>query len=276
MVPRVLVIEDNQNNTDLMVYLIQSAGWRASTAADGEAGLAAIARERPDLVLCDVQLPKIDGFGVVARLKADAALRSIPVVAVTALAMVGDRERAFAAGFDGYMAKPIEPEKFLGSLQEYLPQATMRTTDRTSSSVASMKATASERGRGRILAVDDRADNLDFFGNLLSPHGFEVSCAQDGQEALRMALAAPPDLFLSDMSMPGLDGLDLLAALRAESTLGAIPFLLVSSVPPRELESMLRTRTKPDSVLYQPLDPNQLLAEIDRLLARRPRGDRTP
>src|SRR5258708_11691548 len=154
MAPRVLVIEDNQNNTDLMVYLIQSAGWQVVTATDGEAGLEAVARERPDLVLCDVQMPKLDGFGVIARLKADKALRSIPVVAVTALAMVGDRERAFAAGFDGYVAKPIEPEKFLGSLHEFLPEATMRPAESAGPPVA-VKPIASVPIRGRILAVVD-------------------------------------------------------------------------------------------------------------------------
>jgi CheY-like chemotaxis protein len=78
------------------------------------------AEEMPDLILCDVHLPKLDGVGVAAMLKGDARLRHIPLLAVTALAMAGDRERLLAAGFDGYIAKPIEPEQFVAELEPFL------------------------------------------------------------------------------------------------------------------------------------------------------------
>ena len=80
-------------------------------------------REHPDLIICDVQLPDIDGFEVARRLKRDPELRPIPLVAVTALAMVGDRDRVLAAGFDGYLAKPIDPEMFARQIEDFLPLA---------------------------------------------------------------------------------------------------------------------------------------------------------
>jgi len=117
---RVLVIEDNPDNLELMTYLLNVFGHLTLTAEDGESGIALIARERPDLVVCDIHLPKADGYEVARRTKADPALSAIPVVAVTALAMVGDRDRVLSAGFDGYLTKPIEPQSFVADLEGYL------------------------------------------------------------------------------------------------------------------------------------------------------------
>lgn len=77
-------------------------------------------REKPDLIVCDVHLPKMDGYDVVSKLKADPASRAIPTIAVTALAMVGDRDRVLEAGFDGYLSKPINPETFVQQIVTFL------------------------------------------------------------------------------------------------------------------------------------------------------------
>ena len=118
---RILIIEDNPTNMELMSYLLTAFGHTPLMAFDGESGVRMAREQRPDLILCDVYLPKLDGYGVVAALKGDPGLRAIPVLAATALAMVGDRERLMEAGFDGYLAKPIEPEQFVGQLAPFLP-----------------------------------------------------------------------------------------------------------------------------------------------------------
>jgi two-component system cell cycle response regulator len=117
---RILVIEDNPTNLQLMVYLLQAFGHTPLEAWDGETGLEAARREPLDLILCDVQLPKVDGYAVAKHLKSHPALSRIPLVAVTALAMVGDRDRVLGAGFDGYIAKPILPETFVGQVEAFL------------------------------------------------------------------------------------------------------------------------------------------------------------
>jgi CheY-like chemotaxis protein len=121
---RVLVIEDNQANMELVCYLLNAAGHELLTATDGEIGLVVAARERPDLVLCDVRLPGRDGYAVARAMKSDAALRAIPLVAVTALAMHGDREKALAAGFDHYLTKPLDPMTFATQIASYLAGTT--------------------------------------------------------------------------------------------------------------------------------------------------------
>jgi CheY-like chemotaxis protein len=120
---RILIIEDNPTNMELMSYLLTAFGHTPLTAFDGESGVRQARAELPDLILCDVHLPKLDGYGVVAMLKAEPPLRAIPVLAVTAMAMVGDRERLMRAGFDGYIGKPIEPEQFVAELGPFLPAA---------------------------------------------------------------------------------------------------------------------------------------------------------
>jgi CheY-like chemotaxis protein len=123
---RILIIEDNQNNLDLMTFLLQAFGYTSLSARDGAEGLALAHHEQPDLIICDVQMPTMDGYEVARQLKNDPKLRQVPLIAVTALAMVGDRDKVLAAGFNGYIAKPIAPRTFVKEVETYLniePQA---------------------------------------------------------------------------------------------------------------------------------------------------------
>jgi CheY-like chemotaxis protein len=117
---RILIIEDNPANLELMAYLLSAFGHTTLSASDGEAGLAKAIAEHPDLIICDVLLPKVDGYEVARRLKMHPVCRTIPTVAVTALAMVGDRDRVLEAGFDGYLNKPIDPEAFVAEIESFL------------------------------------------------------------------------------------------------------------------------------------------------------------
>ncbi|TMQ51538.1 MAG: response regulator [Candidatus Eisenbacteria bacterium] len=110
---RVLVVEDDPDSLELMIYLFRAFGHEALGAASGDTALGVAAAATPDLILCDLRLPGMDGFELLSRFKADPGTRSIPVVAVTAYAMPGDRERVMGAGFDGYVSKPIDPQSFV-------------------------------------------------------------------------------------------------------------------------------------------------------------------
>jgi len=120
---RILVIEDDAPSLELVVYLLNESGYTVVSATNGKTGVEAAQRERPDLIVCDINLPKLDGYGVIRRLKDDKALKDIPVVAVTALAMMGDRSKILSAGFDGYITKPIDPETFVREVTSFLPAA---------------------------------------------------------------------------------------------------------------------------------------------------------
>ena len=130
MSARVLVIEDNDSSLELMIYLLESFGHMPFHARDGAEGIQVARSERPDLILCDVQLAAMDGHEVCRRLKSDPVLRSIPLVALTAYAMVGDREKMLAEGFDGYLSKPVNPEQVMDQLAPFLSRQTGIVADR--------------------------------------------------------------------------------------------------------------------------------------------------
>jgi two-component system cell cycle response regulator len=118
---RILVIEDNIDNLELMVYLFDAFGHAVEAAENGEQALRK-ANDMPfDLVVCDVHLPRMDGYEIVRALRAHPECCNVPIVAVTALAMVGDRERLLASGFDGYVSKPIDPKTFVREIENHLP-----------------------------------------------------------------------------------------------------------------------------------------------------------
>lgn len=117
---RILLIEDNPANLELMTYLLKASGHSTIVAINGAEGVHAAVRTLPDLILCDLGLPILDGFGVALRLKEEPALAQVPVIAVTASAMVGDRDKVLASGFDGYIAKPITPETFVAEVEAYI------------------------------------------------------------------------------------------------------------------------------------------------------------
>jgi len=116
-VPRVVVVDDNEEGLALMTYLLRCSGYEVATARHGLEGLEAARRDVPDLFIIDIQMPVMDGFALLKELKRDAVLRAIPAVGVTALATVGDRERVLAAGFDGYLSKPINPGTFVTDIE---------------------------------------------------------------------------------------------------------------------------------------------------------------
>ena len=123
MTARILLIEDNPDNLRLMEYLLRTFGYKVLEAKGGAEGLEAAASEKPDLILCDINMPKVDGYEVAKRIRADEEMRRIPLVAVTAYAMVGDRDQILARGFDGYIPKPIDPTVFVNQIEEFLAPA---------------------------------------------------------------------------------------------------------------------------------------------------------
>ena len=109
---RILVVEDNPDNCDLVRFLLENAGYQVLVASTGSQGLSIAGREMPDLILMDLTLPVMDGWTAASHLKADPKTAQIPLLALTAHTLPGDRQRALEAGFNGYISKPINITKF--------------------------------------------------------------------------------------------------------------------------------------------------------------------
>jgi two-component system cell cycle response regulator len=277
-VARILVIEDNPINLELMTYLLRSWGHEPLTASDGTSGLAVARRTPVDLIVCDIQMPGgLDGYAVARALKADPSLRDVPLVALTAFAMVGDSDRSLQAGFDRHIAKPIDPERFMAVLGEVLPGGG-----------GSPAASAPESGRAPgpegpdgvsealrapreglvLLMVDDLASNLEFKQRLLEPAGYEVITATSGGQALDLLHSRHIDLVISDVMMEGGDGFDLVTRLRADPALRHTPFIFLTSTA-RDSQSQARgLALGADAYLIRPIGPQELLAEVRDELTR--------
>lgn len=273
----VLIIEDHADNLELMSYLLKAFGYPTLTAVDGLAGVDLAGSEGVELILCDIQLPGIDGFEVARRLKQDTHLRSIPLVAITALAMVGDRERALAAGFNGYIAKPINPETFVSSVEAFLKPGERRPREQVPAVINTPETDGLVRGsgtaRGTILVVDNVPANLELAQSIFEPLGFRVMLADNVSVAMAMAKRTLPDLVLSDVNMPEGTGFDLARQFKADPELRLIPVVLISATLPRDISPDAARAAGATKFLRRPIDPIVLLEEVESCMhAARPTG----
>lgn len=120
MKKKILYIEDNEQNLYLVRFLLEKHGYEVHTALDGQAGVELAGAVRPDLILLDILLPRMDGYAVARQLRSKPDLGEIPIVAVTSYAMAGNRDKALAAGCDGYIEKPINPDTFVQQVEGHL------------------------------------------------------------------------------------------------------------------------------------------------------------
>jgi CheY-like chemotaxis protein len=120
MKKRILVIEDNLTNLELICYLLTAFNYIPLHADNGLDGWALIQKEIPNLILCDIEIPLLNGLNLADFIKKDTKLRHIPLIALTALARTGDKEKILTNGFDGYISKPITPETFISEMEMYL------------------------------------------------------------------------------------------------------------------------------------------------------------
>ncbi len=117
---KILIVEDNEINLYLVRFMLEREGYEVIEARDGATGVELAIKEKPELVIMDIQLPDINGLEATRRIRASEADGGIPIVALTSYAMTGDRERALAAGCTGYIEKPIDPENFIAEIEKYL------------------------------------------------------------------------------------------------------------------------------------------------------------
>jgi two-component system cell cycle response regulator DivK len=121
MSKRILVVEDQEDNRQIIRDMLSATDYEITEAENGEEALAEVARQRPDLILMDIQMPVMDGYEATRRIKDDPALRAIPIIAITSYALSGDEQKAREAGCDDYVPKPYSPRQLLAKIRQYLP-----------------------------------------------------------------------------------------------------------------------------------------------------------
>jgi serine/threonine-protein kinase len=210
---KILLVEDNQLNRDMLSRRLERKGYEVVNAADGQEAVSKARTAAPDLILMDLSLPVLDGWAATRQLKADPTTRPIPVIALTAHAMVGDREKAIAAGCDDYEMKPVDLPRLLGKIQALLT--------RTSPAPG-------EQGFS-LLVVDDNEMNREMLSRRLERQGYRVTPARSGREALDWLRKQPFDLVLLDVMMPEMNGLEVLGIIRASHSIINLPVIMVTA-----------------------------------------------
>jgi signal transduction histidine kinase/DNA-binding response OmpR family regulator/Skp family chaperone for outer membrane proteins len=201
----VLVIDDDPVVHDLMARFLTKEGMRVVVASSGEEGLSLARSERPAVITLDVMMPGMDGWTVLARLKADPELSSIPVVMVT---MTDDRRTGYALGASEYLTKPIDPSRLTAALRRQLGDAAQ---------------TAS------VLVVDDDPAVRRLTDQVLHREGWTVLQAENGRVGLRRVAESRPALIILDLLMPDMDGFEFLDALRRTDGCPAIPIIVLTA-----------------------------------------------
>ena len=203
--PTVVVVEDDRRSFDLLRVYLEEAGARVVSARDGEEGLDTVHRLSPAGVVLDILLPGIDGWEVLAQLKADPATAAIPVVVVS---MLDERGHGFALGAAEYLVKPVGKDQLLAALY---------------------RAAAIPERPHTVVAIDDDPLAIELVRVSLEPEGWTVLGAATGQEGLALIRERQPSAVLLDLLMPGMDGFEVVKALRADPDTKSVPVVILTS-----------------------------------------------
>jgi two-component system sensor histidine kinase/response regulator len=222
---RVLVIEDDANNLDVAQRIIRAAGHEPLTATDGASGLETARAEHPDAILVDLLLPRVDGWTVTKTLRKEEWAREIPIIAVSALAMQQDRERAIEAGCDDFVSKPYAPSELRAVLARFLEEG----GSLAPAGVRVRSARTKPEPLGRVLIVDDEPANVELLARRLESLGADSIRASNGEDALVIADRELPDLILLDVMMPGISGFDTCRRLKMNDRTAPIPVIFVTA-----------------------------------------------
>jgi two-component system cell cycle response regulator len=248
MAETILVVDDEAANRALLEALLTEAGYEVQQAEGGEAALAQATSQAPDLILLDVMMPGMSGFEVCRRLKQDPATSAVPVIMVTALGQLKNKEAALTSGADDFVTKPVQPEDLRARVEAMLKVRRIRQDlDRTLAYLHELEAARHTQRREAldslasatdpmpsplspaipILLVDDEALTRKFYGELLTEHGFRVVTAGSGAEALQMARHQPVEAAILDIMMPGMSGLETLDRLHTQAP--EVPVIMLTA-----------------------------------------------
>ncbi len=236
----VLVIEDDADARRLLGRTLEKEGYRVAMAPDGDTGLELARTLSPDVITLDVMMPGTDGWAVLRALKADEALRHIPVVMVT---IVTDKGMGYALGADDYLTKPVDRELLLQVLKKY-----------------------TGTGAGRVLIVEDDADARDLLHRLLEHAGMAVIEACNGQEGLERVADSAPDLVMLDLMMPVMDGFEFLTRLRSAGKNTELPVIVLTAKTLTDPERQFLEGRASQVLAKTAHWPDTVLAEIQELL----------
>ncbi|MGO9787582.1 MAG: response regulator, partial [Stellaceae bacterium] len=275
MSARILVVDDVDVNVKLLEAKLSSEYFNVLSASDGPGALTVAQEERPDLILLDVMMPRMDGFETCKRLKADPRTADIPVVMVTALTETADRVRGLEAGADDFLTKPVSDVVLIARVRS-LTRLKMMTDELRMRAITSLEigiqspereAVADAGKGGRILLVDDRPSSYERLAPVLSTE-HTVDVETDPAEALVHAADGNYDLLIVSLGLENFDGLRLCSQARSLERTRHVPILAIADAS-NGARLLRGLEIGVNDYLIQPVDKNELLARARTQIRRR-------
>lgn len=245
MSAKILVVDDNPTNLKLVSDVLEFEGYDILKAADAEEAQVVLGATLPDLILMDIALPGMDGLTLTRKLKAEERTRGICIVALTAFAMKGDDLKAFDAGCDGYITKPIDTRKLTDQVAGFLARASGQ----------------SLRSRMKILVIEDNTVDLKLANLVLSIAGHHVSAVEAAEQAFAAVKEDRPQLIFLDLDLPGMDGLALVGKLKAEPDMRDICIVAVTCCPAL-FSKAAALAAGCDAYLLKPINTRELSGQL--------------
>jgi two-component system, cell cycle response regulator len=252
---RILVVDDNPTNLKLACEVLECEGYEIWRAMDAEQAQEIVAAQLPDLILMDIGLPGMDGLSLTRLLKAEARTREIPIVALTAFAMKGDSQKAFDAGCNGYITKPLDIRRFPQQIAEILQPG---------------ERLAEEAGPEhiRVMVIEDDPLSRKLFCVILEAEGHQVTHAESAETALHFIKKHPPDMIILDLKLPQMDGLALTRELKRDEATAHIPIVAITAHPDRWDQQMV-LQAGCDLYVEKPVDTRKLIDRVKEKDTRR-------
>jgi len=220
-----LVVDDDENNRDILSRRLEKEGYTVATASDGQEALNMLRVEQFDLVLLDVMMPKMDGYEVLLRIKADSNSLNTPVVMISAVKEKDSIISCLQLGASDYLLKPYNMSIVKSRIWRCLG---------TWQGVHNERNWQNNMQNSNVLIVEDDEFNRDLMQKRIKQSGYKTSCAKDGKEALEVLEKQKFDLMLLDLMMPGIDGIEVLKRMKADQKYPKIPVIMVSALDDSE------------------------------------------
>lgn len=270
---KILIVEDEPVHLNVMKAKLEYEGYGVLVALDGEEGLRMIKSEKPDLVLLDIILPKMDGFDVLAALKKEGI--STPVVIISNSGQPVEIDKAIKFGVKDYLVKAeFNPADVLAKVEKVLgkPSQDNKNHKKDNSSEhgsAALPDFYPKSGKPKILIIEDDKFLRDLIVQKLQKEGFDVLEAADGEEGLKVLGEKKADLILLDLILPGLDGFEVLRRLKSDKNFSTIPIIVLSNLGQKEDMDRALSGGAEDFMVKAHFTPGEIIAKIKSVLKKK-------
>jgi len=282
---RILIIEDEPVHLNVMKAKLEYEGYEVLAAVDGEAGYQMIKQEKPDLVLLDIILPKLDGFGVLEKLKKDKI--NIPIIIVSNSGQPVEVDRAMQMGAKDYLVKAeFNPTDVLEKVEKVLGGPASLKSDfkppkksdffpadaKPSVKTPAVKAGGTNnpaQGEAKVLIVEDDKFLRDLIVQKLKREGFAIFEAVDGEEGLKITKEKHPDIILLDLILPGQDGFEVLRRIKSDTSIAQIPVIVLSNLGQKEDMDRAMSGGAEDFMVKAHFTPGEIIAKVKSVLKKK-------